>query len=636
MTTPGRLLRSQPFSRSVLLGSLLAGAFALSGCGVFGGDAASKDQAAADVTPEGMVGTATAKPEVKAFTVEVRAPDAVRDLLQKHLELNRYRAVTDLSESEMTRLLVLAERDARNLVATQGYFSPTVRVSKNGDMGQQPTVVVEVELGSRTNIAKVDIDLRGDIETTLNKGAIEQRQQLRKSWKLKEGEVFTQDAWAASKQDALRALVARRYPAAKIADSEAKIDAPNHTADLGFELDSGPLYRYGPMQVTGIERYDPVIVPRVARLKPGQEYDQKDIDDAQKRLAGTGYFDSAFIFVDPAGDPDAVPVQVTVKEAPRKKVVFGVGFTTDGGPHASIEYADQRVPGIGWRSVNKLQIDTRNPFAETAWTSIPDEDGWRWGALGRFEQLDDKKLITTAERVRFGKIRNGEKFDHNIYVQYDRASVRGPGSVTSTAADIGDGSALSVNYVWTGRYFDSLPYPTRGYGLGAEVGGGYTTSQPFQPFLRLQGRGLGIVPLPGTFGRLALRGEVAAIEGANDARIPGTLLFKTGGDTSVRGYAFRTIGLDRANGVVAPGRYLAVASVELQRPYLSNGQPTAFENTFFVDMGDVANKPNDLRPKIGVGTGVRVRTPIGPLTAAVAYGLDSRKFRLHLTVGFTF
>ena len=634
--TPGRPHCNQTFTRALIAGGTLAGVLAVSGCGVFGGSDADKKAAQADVIPEGMVGPATDRPEVKAFTIDVYAPDTVRDLLQKHLELNRYRAVTDLSESEMTRLLVLAERDARNLVATQGYFSPTVRISKNGAMGQQPTIVVNVELGPVTHIGKVDINFRGDLETTLNKGAIEQRQQLRKSWNLKKGEVFKQDEWSAAKQAALKALLAQRYPAAKIVDSEAMIDAPAQSAKLGIQLDSGPLYRYGPMQVTGVDRYDPVIVPRVARLKPGDEYDQKKIDDAQKRLAGTGYFDSAFIFVDPAGDPSAVPVQVTVREAPRKKVVFGIGFTTDGGPHASIEYIDQRVPGIGWRSANKLQLEQRNPFAESAWTSIPDEEGWRWGALGRFERLDDKELITTAERVRFGKSRNGEKFDHNIYLQYDRASVRGSGAVTTTAADIGDGSALSANYVWTGRYFDSLPYPTSGYGLGAEVGGGYTTSQPYRPFLRLQGRGLGIVPLPGTFGRVALRAEAGAIEGATDARIPGTLLFKTGGDTSVRGYAFRTIGIDRANGVVAPGRYLAVASVEWQRPYRSNGEPTAFENTFFIDMGDVANKPNDLRPKFGVGTGVRVRTPIGPLTAAVAYGLDSRKFRLHLTVGFTF
>ena len=221
-----------------MAGSLLAGALALSGCGVFGGDAAGKNAADSEVIPEGKVGPAAAKPEVKAFTVEVRAPEEVQDLLQKHLELNRYRAVTDLSESEMTRLLVLAERDARNLVATQGYFSPTVRVSKNGEMGQQPTVVVDVDLGSETKIGKVDIKLRGDIETTLNKGAIEQRQELRKGWRLKKGEVFTQDAWAASKQDALRALLARRYPAAKIADKrgDGRCPGANRKSRRGTRL----------------------------------------------------------------------------------------------------------------------------------------------------------------------------------------------------------------------------------------------------------------------------------------------------------------------------------------------------------------------------------------------------------------
>ena len=469
---------------------MLVGSLAVSGCGVFGGSDADKKKTDVDVIPVGKVGPATDRPEVKAFTIEVFAPDSVRKLLQDHLELNRYRAITDLSDSEMTRLLVLAERDARNLVATQGYFSPTVRISKHGEMGRQPTIVVDVQLGPVTHIAKVDLDFRGNIETTLNKGAIEQRQRLRSGWKLKRGDVFRQDDWSAAKQAALKDLLAHRYPAAKIADSEAMIDAPAQSAGLGVKLDSGPLYRYGPMQVKGVERYDPVIVPRIARLNPGDEYDQKQIDDAQKRLAGSGYYDSAFIFVDPgSADPSAVPVQVTVREAPRKKVVFGVGFTTDGGPHASIEYTDQRVPGIGWRSVNKLQIEKRNPFAESAWTSIPDEDGWRWGALGRFEQLDDNELVTTAERVRFGKSRNGDQFDHNIYLQYDRASVRGSGTVTTSAADVGDGSALSANYIWTGRYFDSLPYPTRGYGLGAEIGGGYTTAQPYQPFLRLQGAG---------------------------------------------------------------------------------------------------------------------------------------------------
>jgi translocation and assembly module TamA len=33
---------------------------------------------------------------------------------------------------------------------------------------------------------------------------------------------------------------------------------------------------------------------------------------------------------------------------------------------------------------------------------------------------------------------------------------------------------------------------------------------------------------------------------------------------------------------------------------------------------------------------VRWNSPVGPVAAALAYGVQSKKVRLHLTVGFTF
>lgn len=611
----------------------------LAGCGALGGGSGAADDAAQQkgVTPEGKVGTASAEPEVLAFTIDVRAPDTIRELLETHLELKRYRALTDLTEAEMAGLLEAASRNVRELVATQGYFSPEVRISRHGRLGQQPTIVIEVDPGAITEVVAVDIEFQGDIQGALDAEGIEQREEIRKQWRLPAGTPFTQAAWAGAKQEALRELVAKRYPAGKIADSQAVIDVPGKTATLHVQIDSGPEYRYGPMNVTGIERYDPVIVPRVARLKPGEVYDQKKINDAQQRLTGTGYFDSAFIFVDPdTPDPDAVPVQVTLREAPRKKVVFGAGLTTDGGPHLSAEYTDLRVPGIGWRAATKLQLETKNPFAQTDWLSTPDERGWRWGVFGRFERLDDDELITTAQNLRIGRSKTGEKYDRNVYVQYDRASVHGSGADDASNAAIGDGSALSVNTIWTGRYFDSLPYPTSGHGVSAELGGGYTLSAPRKPFVRTVLRWLGIVPLPANQGRIALRAEGGAIQASSDARIPGTQMFRIGGDTTVRGYAYRGIGIERADGAIRPGRYMAAGSIEWQRPFIKDGVPTAFENTLFVDLGDVANEPGDLRPVYGVGTGVRVRTPIGPLAAAIAYGLDRHELRLHLTIGFTF
>jgi translocation and assembly module TamA len=50
----------------------------------------------------------------------------------------------------------------------------------------------------------------------------------------------------------------------------------------------------------------------------------------------------------------------------------------------------------------------------------------------------------------------------------------------------------------------------------------------------------------------------------------------------------------------------------------------------------VADKPGDLQARVGVGAGLRWRSPVGPLQADVAYGLHSKQVRLHLRLGYTF
>ena len=61
-----------------------------------------------------------------------------------------------------------------------------------------------------------------------------------------------------------------------------------------------------------------------------------------------------------------------------------------------------------------------------------------------------------------------------------------------------------------------------------------------------------------------------------------------------------------------------------------------FENTVFIDAGAVADKPGDLRPSVGIGTGIRWKSPIGPLQMDLAYGLKVKRLRLHISVGFVF
>lgn len=568
-----------------------------------------------------------------AFDLVIRAPDAVRPMLEQHLELRRYREVSDLDDAEIARLIVLADKDARELLATQGFFAPQVTISREPGP-PRPRLVVTVEPGQPTLVRDVEIAFEGDIATSPDADAVSQREDIRAGWELPAGDRFTQERWDAAKAAAVRTLLARRYPAGRVSYSLADVDAAAHQARLGLKLDSGALFRLGPLKVTGIERYDPVLVPRLARLPEGMVYDQEKIVQAQLRLTGSGYFDSAFIFVDPEADPAAAPVQVTVREAPMQKLVLGIGFTTDGGPRASVEHTHNRLPVIGWRAVTKLQAEKKNPFAQTEWTAIPDVDGWRWGVLARGEKLDDDRIVTHSQRLRGGRFKLGDHIDRNWYLQYERSSVQNPRNVALTPLDLGQGSAVSVNYIWTGRYFDSMPYPNSGFGFGFELGGGVTLAGDNAPFQRTLVRGLYYKPLQS--GRIQLRGEAGAVLARADAALPATQLFRTGGDTTVRGYRYLDIGVPLAGGLVGPGRYLAVGSVEWQRPIMRQGRPSDLESTLFLDAGAVADKVGALRPRVGVGAGVRWKSPVGPVEGSIAYGVKARKLRLHFTAGFVF
>ncbi|HYE41029.1 MAG TPA: BamA/TamA family outer membrane protein, partial [Ramlibacter sp.] len=265
---------------------------------------------------------------------------------------------------------------------------------------------------------------------------------------------------------------------------------------------------------------------------------------------------------------------------------------------------------------------------------IPDEEGWRWAVLARGERLDDDRLVTHSQRLRAGRFQNGDHIDRNWYFQYDRATVQNPRQVPLTPLDTGEGSALSFNYIWSGRYFDDAQMPTSGFGVGFELGGGITLGSDRQPFQRTMFRWIGFRPLER--GRIQLRTELGAVLARERARIPATQLFRTGGDTTVRGYGYLDIGVPLAGDLVGPGRYLAVGSVEWQRPIRVRGQPSSFEHTVFLDAGSVADKPAELNARVGVGTGVRWRSPVGPVEAAIAYGVQAKRFRVHFTAGFTF
>lgn len=605
------------------------------------GTSESATSAADPPPPAADTGTSdpAAAPEKAAFQLDITAPDEIKTLLDRHLELQRYRSLTDLSDDELTRLMDMARLDIQNLVATLGYFSPVIDITRDGsvaDSGQR-TVHIRVVASEPVRISQVLVHFTGPITT--DAAANTQRATIESTWLLPAGNRFTQAGWGAAKQQALSQLTSLRYPTGTISESLADVDPVTHMARLEITLNSGPRYKIGKLVATGLTRFNAELVNRLARLNEGRDYDLKELMAAQQRLTSSGYFNSAFVRVDTTSDPQAAQVLVTLREAKLQKITLGIGASSDSGARFSAEHLHQQVPGLGWRALSKISLDRDTKSLSTELTAPPDANGWRWNTSLLLQDERSGTSDVGSQRWRAGSLKEGDRIDRNYYLEYDRAD-----TTTADASSAQIAEALSVNYAFTLRQFDALPFPSSGWAWGLEVGGGTTLGSEHLPFSRVLTRWQSFLPLgrqPDGLpdlraGRLAVRAEVGAVAVKDGTSLPSTLLFLTGGATSVRGYTLRSIGITQADGTVVAGRYMTTGSLEWQHPITVQGRLTDWEGALFIDAGSVANKPAALHAQVGVGGGVRWKTPVGPLEIDLAYGVAVQQWRLHLNVGFVF
>jgi translocation and assembly module TamA len=571
-----------------------------------------------------------------AFSLSIDAPDDLRELLERHLDILRYRNVSDLSDGELARLLLAADKDARTLLATQGYFSPTIAlhppVSTTGPVAR--TLTLTVEPGEPTEVSDVEIVLTGAIRTDAQ--SEEQRDSVTGQWWLESGMRFSQTRWVRAKQEALLLLTTQNYPTARIVASQADVDPVNRRARLSVTLDSGPRYRLGELVISGLHYFDKNMVRRLVRLGE-QDYDQADLVAAQQRLTDSGYFDSAFISLDTTADPAAAPVLVQLREAKLQKLVLGVGASTDTGARLSIEHSHYKIPLLDWRGVNKLLLARDVTALTSTFTSHPNDDSWRWVVGTVVQQQTLGSFLVHSQSARVGRNRSTEPLDNDYFLQYDRADAA---TSDATARDVVE--AMSLNYAFTTRHFDHALFPDEGWGLGMSMAVGTTVGAQSDAYGRLLTRWQSYVPLRGSDsksshqGRLALRAQAGAIVAAPTAELPSTQLFFIGGDSSVRGYGYQDLGVPLPDGKISGGRFMALGSMEWQRPIRIDGRASDWESSFFIDAGAVANNSSELRPKVGVGAGARWKSPVGPLQIDLAYGIEVQRLRLHVNVGFHF
>lgn len=569
----------------------------------------------------GWLSTTWAQETGFAWRIELDAPDEARLLLEKHMGLYRYRDRPEVDTMMLDRLVGGAAADARELLATEGYFMPQVEAQRTEADGAS-IVQIRVVPGEVARVAAVDIRVSGAI--TDDPAETARIARLSGNWRLPAGAPFRQSAWEGAKSALLRELIFDGYPAARIVASEALVDPQSNRVTLSVEVGSGPLFRFGAAEITGLERYPKAIVENLRPFREGDRYTLDAVLRYQAELQASGYFQSSSVTVDvgPAR-AGAAPVVVRVVEHPLKKLDLGIGYSTDTGPRSEAAYTRYNTFRPGWQGLARLRLDAKQQALGGELALVPEASGWRnrlglEAARSDVENLVSRKLGLTARRA----WRTPEK-EHDFALKFqveEQAIVAGPVDTLR---------ALTLNYSWTLRRVDDLLRPKRGYLVNLQLGGAAEPLLSTRSFVRGYGRALYVLPF-GRDDRLHLRGEFGAVlAGARDG-IPSEFLFRAGGDQSIRGYAYQSLGATVGAAVVGV-RYLGVATAEYQYDFSPQ-----WGGALFVDAGNATDTLSSFRPVYGYGAGVRWITPAGVINLDVARASETRKLRLHFTLGARF
>lgn len=415
------------------------------------------------------------------------------------------------------------------------------------------------------------------------------------------------------------------YAKAELAEERVVAAHDSATIDARLTVDPGRKAYYGGIGVEGTDRMDPEFVARQTGLVPGQEYDPDDIKDASDRLARLDVFRSARIQeAEEIGPNGQLPIQVIVQERlPRR---FGVGgsYSTVDGLGLEAFWLHRNLFG----RAERLRIEGK--VAGIGATFDPTEFTYRVGGIFT------KPGIYTPDTDFVASLYG----DREVLEAYTRNSVTAETGFTHMFS-----KELSGRLLVNGGYseFEDDVFGTRDFITVGLLGGlkydsrdnaadateGIYAEAVIEPFYefnygnfatRFTAEGRTYYGF-GEENRVVLAGrlKLGSIVGASIAELPPDKLFFAGGGGSVRGYAYRNIGVETPDGIIG-GRSLIEGSAEVRARVTQSIGVVGFVDAGYVSSESFPDFSEDL--KLGAGVGLRYLTGLGPIRLDVAVPLD--------------
>jgi outer membrane protein insertion porin family len=573
---------------------------------------------------------AASEPEVLVAEVVVEGTDDP-ELIDQVYKVIRTRAGEVSTRSQL--------REDINAVFATGFFADVRAVPSDTPLGVRVTFEVKpnpVLKAVRTEGTKV-LDL----------------EVLRKAFAEQEGRVLNFGKLQAAVEEIEQWYADKGYVLAKVIDVRTSEDGT-----LTLEIAEGEIED---IRVQGNTKTRDFIITRELKTKPGDVFNRNQIQEDLQAVFNLNLFQDVNVGLNPGRDPNKVVVVVNVEERRTGTLSGTLGVSSATGVFAGLSVSEENLGGNNQKASFNVQVGTNETLFDLNFTdpriatleiptsysvnisnqqsssfvfneglTLPNGDPVRINRLGgsiTFSRpLGGNWRASLGARVQFVEARNSKG-------EQERFDVLG-NPITFSASGQDSYTSLRLGLIHDTR--DNLNTPSQGsvFRLFTEQ-----SVRLFQNGLnanRLEASYSQFIPVK-LFETRSERPQVLAF----DVRAGTTLgdlapydAFPIGGGNSVRGFF---------EGGIGSGRSFATATAELRFPLFDPVGVVVFAD-YGTDLGSgaaVIGNPAAVRNKpgsgLGLGAGIRIQSPLGPLRIDYAVGQgEAGRAQLHFGIGEKF
>ena len=550
------------------------------------------------------------------LSVEISGVDEeLAETLRNGLTIERHKNSERLNRRYVEKLHKDSVDELHNMLTVYGFYSPEIsdELTQTDDHW---TARYAIEPGEPVLIERVDLQIQGEAE---NDPAFEK---LSKEFALTQGQQLNHQVYENAKKSILSLAASRGYFDGEFSRSKVEVNTDNHSATVYLYYESGVRYQF-----QAVTYPDTVIGDRLlSKLQPiaeGDPYLDASVLEFRNNLSNSGYFDVVSVRAQREERADGkIPLNVTLQEKPKHLYTTGIGYGTDTGARLALGWENRYINKRGHRLSsdarlsqvsNSLSADYVMPF----WSETINTVGFNTEIKQQDTDTSESQsyaLGSYYKRQRFG---------------WDET---GSFKLLQEDFDVSDDSESTVLLIpgvsWSRTWADNTLYTRHGGRLSLSLSGASEAMLSDITFGQIVLRGKYIRSF-GDNSRIITRAAIGATEVSDFEKLPSSLRFFAGGDNSIRGFDYQSLGPEGDDGEVEGGRYLAVGSVEYEHMFVKN-----WGAAVFTDFGNAYNSFSD-PIEYSVGIGVRWRSPVGLIRVDLAKGLSDtdEPIGLHIVIG---